>query len=96
LPALRYRIPRTLAHVQIIKHREGSRVVETTIRYSHGSRPRVHQALRLLGYTKPNTSAIERRNGTARRMSAHQVRRSLAFAHRPDTKLALGWWGVTL
>jgi IS1 family transposase len=96
LPALRYRIPRTLAHVQIIKHREGSRVVETTIRYSHGSRTRVHQMLRSLGYTQPNTSAIERRNGTARRMSAHQVRRSLAFARRPDTKLALGWWGVTV
>ncbi len=96
LPQLRYRIPRTLAHVQIIKHRAGSRVVETTIRYSHGSRTCVHQMLRLLGYAKPNTSAIERRNGTARRMSAHQVRRSLAFAHRSDTKLALGWWGVTV
>lgn len=95
-PTLRYRIPRTLAHVQIIKHRAGSRVVETTIRYSHGSRTRVHQMLRLLGYSKPNTSSIERRNGTARRMSAHQVRRSLAFAHRSDTKLALGWWGVTV
>ncbi len=95
-PALRYRIPRTLAHVQIIKHRAGSRVVDTTIRYSHGSRTRVHQMLRLLGYTKPNTSAIERRNGTARRMSAHQGRKSLAFAHRPDTKPALGWWGVTV
>jgi IS1 family transposase/transposase-like protein len=96
LPQVRYRIPRTLAHVQIIKHREGSRVVDTTIRYSHGSRTCVHQMLRLLGYAKPNTSAIERRNGTARRMSAHQVRRSLAFAHRSDTKLALGWWGVTV
>ena len=95
-PALRYRIPRSLAHVQIIKHREGSRVVETTIRYTHGSRTRVHQVLRWLGYAKPNTSVIERRNGTARRMSAHQVRRSLAFAHRSDTKLALGWWGVTV
>jgi IS1 family transposase len=95
-PAVRYRIPRTLAHVQIIKHREGSRVVETAIRYTHGSRTRVHQMLRLLAYTKPNTSAIERRNGTARRMSAHQIRRSLAFAHRSDTKLALGWWGLTV
>jgi hypothetical protein len=42
-PALRYRIPRTLAHVQIIKHREGSRVVSTEIRYAHGSRTLVHQ-----------------------------------------------------
>jgi transposase InsO family protein len=29
-------------------------------------------------------------------MSAYQVRRSLAFAHRADTKLTLGWWGVTV
>jgi transposase InsO family protein len=49
-----------------------------------------------LGYGKPNTSAIERRNGTARRMSAHQVRRSLAFSHRPETKITLGWWAVTV
>jgi hypothetical protein len=39
--------------------------------------------LERLGYTKPNTAAIEPRNETARRMSAHQVRRSLAFARRP-------------
>jgi IS1 family transposase/transposase-like protein len=96
LPAVRYRIPRTLAHVQVIKHRQGSRVVNTEIRYTHGSRTLVHQILRHLGYTRPNTSIIERRNGTARRMSAHQVRRSLAFSRRSDTKIALGWWGVTV
>ena len=95
-PDLRYRIPRTLAHVQIIKHREGHRVVNTEIRYAHGSRALVHRVLAHLGHTTPNTSTIERRNGTARRMSAHQVRRSLAFARRPDTKLALSWWGVTV
>jgi hypothetical protein len=49
-----------------------------------------------LGYSTPNTSAIERRNGSARRMNAHQVRRSLAFSRRDDTKLTLGWWGVTV
>jgi IS1 family transposase len=48
-PDLRYRIPRTLAHVQIV---------------------------------------------SARRMNAHQVRRSLAFSRRNDTKVALGWWGL--
>jgi IS1 family transposase len=96
LPAVRYRIPRTLAHVQIVKRREGSRVVQVDIRYAHGSRTRVHQMLDYLGYTKPNTSAIERRNRTARRMSAHQVRKSLAFSRRPETKLALGWWGLTV
>lgn len=96
LPQLRFRIPRTLAHVQIIKRREGGRVTQVDVHYTHGSRKRVHQALESLGYLTPNTSAIERRNGTARRMSAHQVRQSLAFSRRPDTKLALGWWGVTV
>jgi IS1 family transposase len=95
-PAVRYRIPRTLAHVQIIKHRQASWVVDIQVRYTHGSQKRVQQALDQLGYLTPNTSAIERRNGTARRMSAHQVRRSLAFSRRPDTKLALGWWGLTV
>jgi IS1 family transposase/transposase-like protein len=96
LPDRRFRIPRTLAHVQIIKRREGGRVTQVDIRYTHGSHKRVHQALEHVGYLTPNTSAIERRNGTARRMSAHQVRKSLAFSRRPNTKLALGWWSVTV
>lgn len=96
LPNLRFRIPRRLAHAQIIKHRQGRRVVNIEVRYTHGSQKRVNQALDNLGYTTPNTSAVERRNGTARRMNAHQVRRSLAFSRRPDTKVALGWWSVTV
>lgn len=95
-PKVRYRIPRTLAHVQIVKQREGQRVVEVAIRYAHGSKRCVQRILEQLGYTTPNTSAIERRNGTARRMNAHQVRRSLAFSRRQDTKIALGWWGLTV
>jgi IS1 family transposase len=95
-PDVRYRIPRTLAHVQIVKHREGQRVVEVDIRYAHGSQRCAQRVLDQLGYTTPNTSAIERRNGTARRMNAHQVRRSLAFSRRDDTKIALGWWGLTI
>lgn len=95
-PDVRYRIPRTLAHVQIVKHREGQRVVDVDIRYAHGSKCCVQRVLDQLDYTTPNTSAIERRNGTARRMNAHQVRRSLAFARREDTKPALGWWGLTV
>ena len=96
LPGLRYRIPRTLAHVQIIKHRSGRRLIQTEIRYTHGSHKRVRQALAALGYRLPNTSIIERRNGTARRMTTFQVRKSLSFARRPDRKHALGWWGVTV
>jgi IS1 family transposase len=95
-PDLRYRIPRTLAHVQIVKHRQGPRVVSGDIRYAHGSQRCLQPILDYLGYPTPNTSAIERRNGTARRMSAHQVRRSLAFARRAATQVALGWWGLTV
>jgi IS1 family transposase len=95
-PKLRFRIPRSLAHVQIVKHREGSRVTHVEIRHAHGSHKRVTQALAKLGYQVANTSAIERRNGTARTMSAHQIRKSLAFSRRTDTKQALGWWGLTV
>jgi IS1 family transposase/transposase-like protein len=95
-PHTRYRIPRTLAHVQIVKQRIAHRVVRVDIRYTHGSRKRAHQALEALGYQQANTSAIERRNATARRMAVYQVRKSLAFARRSDAKIALGWWGVTV
>jgi transposase InsO family protein len=66
------------------------------IRYAHGSKKRIEQALDRLGYNVPNTSAIERRNGTARLMSAAQVRKTLAFAGKDSTKEAMGWWGMTV
>lgn len=96
IPNVRYHIPRTAAHVQVIKHRQGKRLQSVEIRYSHGSQKRIDQALNQLGYHVPNTSAIERRNGTARLMSKAQVRRSLAFAKREDQKTALGWWALTV
>jgi IS1 family transposase/transposase-like protein len=94
LPGLRYRIARTQAHVQIVKQRRGGRVVQVDIRLAHGSRKRVERELRRLGYHKPNTSAIERRNGTARRMDAASVRKTLAFARTPETRDARGAWGM--
>jgi hypothetical protein len=95
-PKVRYRIPRSAAHVQVIKHRQGKRLQSIEIRYSHGSQKRIEKALIQLGYQVPNTSAIERRNGTARLMSKAQVRRSLTFAKREDQKTALGWWDLTV
>lgn len=93
---IRYRIPRQAAHVQIVKHRQGRQLKQVEIRYAHGSRRRIDQALDKLGYSVPNTSAIERRNGTARLMSPAQVRKSLAFAKRDDGKEQSGWWAVTI
>lgn len=93
---VRYRIPRTAAHVQIVKHRKGQRLQSVEIVYRHGSRKRIEQALVQLGYKVPNTAAIERRNGTARLMSAAQHRRTLTFAKRLESKAAVGWWAVTV
>ena len=95
-PKRQYRIPRSLAHVQIIKHRQGMRLDALEIRYTHGSKKRIEQALNELGYNVPNTSAIERRNGTHRLMSKAQVRKTLAFAKRQEEKTALGWWATTV
>lgn len=95
-PHVRYRIPRTAAHVQIVKHRAGYRLEQVEIRYVHGSKKRIDQALQRLGYNVPNTSAIERRNGTARLMSAAQVRKTLAFSGKRETKASLGWWTMTV
>lgn len=95
-PHARYHIPRSAAHVQIVKHQSGYRLKQVEIRYAHGSQKRIGQALKRLGYQVPNTSAIERRNGTARLMSATQGRKTLAFAGKEATKEAQGWWGMTV
>jgi IS1 family transposase/transposase-like protein len=95
-PNLRYRLGRRQAHVQIIKRRQGRRVVNVEVRYAHGSQKRVEQELARLGYNKPNVSAVERRNGTARRMGACSVRKTLSFARTPETREARGSWGMTV
>jgi IS1 family transposase/transposase-like protein len=91
-PKERYRINRSLAHLQVIKRRQGRRVVEVKSRVAHGSWKRVEKELERLGYNKPNLSAIERQNGTSRRMNAYLVRRSLAFGRKEESREALGWW----
>lgn len=95
-PKTRYRIPRSLAHLQVVKQHRGRRLVGIELRFSHGSRRRIAQALQKLAHKLPNTSAIERRNGTARLMASSQARRTLAFAKRTDTNLALGWWALSV
>lgn len=95
-PKMRYRIARTQAHVQIVKQRLGKRVVKVDIRLAYGSYKRLERELRRLGYRKPNTSAIERRNATARRMDACSVRKTLAFARTPETRDARGSWGMSV
>jgi len=95
-PQIRYRIPRSLAHVQIIKKHVGRKLESLKIKYRHGSKKRANEALYNLRHTVPNTAIIERRNGTARCMNATQTRKTLAFARHPLSKLALGWWTLTV
>mgnify|MGYP000865986443 CR=1 FL=1 len=96
LPKVRHRIPRRLAHVQVIKHRTGHKLQSVEIRHRHGSVKRVNEAVAALGHNVPNTAIIERRNGTARLMNITQVRKTLAFSRNPDAKEALGWWTLTV
>ena len=49
-----------------------------------------------LGFNVPNTSIIERYNGTARLMDGTQVRKTLAFAKHEDDKRHRGWWSLTV
>jgi IS1 family transposase/transposase-like protein len=95
-PKVRHRINRSLAHLQLIKRRQGGRVVELRSRVAHGSWKRVEKELEELGYKKPNLSAIERQNGTSRRMNAYLVRRSMAFGRKEESREALGWWSVVV
>lgn len=95
-PKQRYRISRQQAHVQVVKQRQGSRVVKVDLRLAHGYQPRVQLELTRLGYAKINTSAIERRNATARCMDAYSVRKSIAFPHTLEAKVARGIWAMNL
>lgn len=95
-PKVRYRVPRTAAHVQIVKHRHGQKLEHVEIHYAHGSQKRIAQALKELKFNVPNTSIIERYNGTARLMDGAQVRKTLAFAKHDDDKRQRGWWALTV
>lgn len=91
-PKLRHRINCDLAHLQVVKHRHRGRVVEVSPRVAHGSHKRVNRELERLGYKAHNLSAIKRQNGTARRMNAYLVRKSLAFGRTGGARQALGWF----
>ncbi len=70
--------------------------MEVSPRVAHGSHKRVNRELKRLGYNKPNLSAMERQNGTARRMNAYLVRKSLAFGRTQAGREALGWFSMVV
>ena len=93
-PNLRYRLTRRQAHVVVRKTRQGRRLVGVEARVAHGSQKRVSRELARLGFSTPNSSTIERRNGTARSMDASSVRKTLSFAKTAESRTVLGAWGV--
>ena len=70
--------------------------MEVISRVAHGSWRRVNRELEKLAYNSPNLSAIERQNGTARRMNAYMVRKSLAFGRTEEGREALGWFSTVV
>lgn len=88
-PKVKYRIPRMLAHVQLVKVREGKKLKTVNICYTHGTTGRIKLELERLGHNTPNTSAVERQNGTARQHTPHMHRKGLAFAHKKITRVGL-------
>lgn len=90
----KHRIPRGVAHAQVIKRYSGRRVTSVEARIAHGTKKCVFKGLRRLGHETINTSGIERSNLTVRSMNAYQVRRSLAFARRSESRSSLAWWCV--
>jgi hypothetical protein len=63
---------------------------------AHGTKKCVLKGLQRLSHETVNTSAVERSNLTARSMNAYQVRKSLAFARRAESRSSLAWWCVTV
>jgi IS1 family transposase len=99
--AIQYRIPRTLAHVLTIKHRDGKKLENVEVSIAHGSQTRVSlerpgppgaavgpRQLSRLKYNVGNTSAIERQNGTARQHTMYMGRKGLSFAHLKRSRVA--------
>ena len=95
-PNFRYRLSRRQAQVTVRKTKRGQRLVRVKTQIAHGSSKRVARELSRLGFSQANTSAIERRNGTARGMDATSVRKTLAFAKTAETRRVLGAWGVLI
>lgn len=92
-PAPVVRIPQGLVYAQIVKHRQAGRIQRVEIRPRFG-KGRLAQVVADLGWTKANTSAIERFNLTDRMRNARKGRKTLRFSRRSDRHDALSWIGA--
>ena len=93
LPVIRWR--QGLAYGQVKKVYKGGRVDRVEVRVVHG-KARLEHALYLLGYTRINTSVVERYNGTSRLRNQRQVRKTLAFSKARRYHRWMSWLSVGL
>ena len=77
-PAPVVRMPQGLVYAQVVKHRQGRRIQQVEIRPIFG-KGKLAQVVADLGWTKANTSAIERFNLTDRMRNAREGRKPCAF-----------------
>lgn len=73
------RVPQELVYAQVVKHRQGGKVIEVEIRPIFG-KGKLDSVVASLGWKKANTSAIERFNLTDRSRNARKVRKTLNFS----------------
>lgn len=75
------RVPHDLVYAQVIKHRCGGQVQSVEIRPIFG-KTKLQTIVGELGWTKANTSAIERFNLTDRMRNGRKARKTLGFSRR--------------
>lgn len=89
------RCPQGLVYAQVKKHYRGRRVERVEIRPIFG-KGKLAATLRRLGFSKVNTSAIERHNNTSRQRDRRQTRKSLAFSRESRYHRWMRWLATTL
>jgi hypothetical protein len=72
-PEVRYRIPRSLAHVQISKKRSGYKLKSIKIRYRHGTKRRAQDALFITGAEKIACSKNRRRGRRTKKVHSENA-----------------------
>jgi transposase-like protein len=77
----RLRVPHDLVYAQVIKHRQQGQVKSVEIRPIFG-KSKLQTIVGELGWTKANTSAIERFNLTDRMRNGRKARKTLCFSRR--------------
>jgi IS1 family transposase len=94
-PKPRLRRPQGLVYAQVKKHYQSRRVEWVEIRPIFG-KGKLAARLAQLGYSKVNTSAIERHNNTSRQRDRRKVRKTLAFSKESRYHRWMGWLFTTL